>query len=187
MKTTMTTSTPAAGGNARDLLAAEHVRRPRHPRLSRIDGTLTCFAASVPQDRESSRIASSAGSGSEDDTYGGERGRTSAKKHRQKMQAIASGSGTPQLSEVRFSSRRAAKVTNYNEAEDDLGLSEEDTEATPNHYYVEDNTPAIDVVLNHRLKEDAGMFRHSHTSLPPLLIHSQSNQVILKNTTMSST
>lgn len=81
------------------------------------------------------------------------------------MQAIASGSGTPQLSEVRFSSRRAAKVTNYNEAEDDLGLSEEDTEDTPNHYtYVEDNTPAIDVVLNHRLKEDAGMNSHPQTS-----------------------
>ncbi|EME50139.1 hypothetical protein DOTSEDRAFT_68860 [Dothistroma septosporum NZE10] len=131
----------------------DDVHTGRRRKRQRVAGSR---APSIPRDRESSRIASSAGSRSEDDTYGGERGRTFAKKHRQKMQAIASGSGTPQLSEVRFSSRRAAKVTNYNEAEDDLGLSEEDTEATPAHYtYVEDNTPAIDIVLNHRLKEDA--------------------------------
>ena len=75
------------------------------------------------------------------------------------MQAIASGGDTPQLSEVRFSTRRAAKVATYNE-DDDLGLSEEDTEnMTPNYWtYVEDNTPAIDQVLNHRLKEGAGMY-----------------------------
>ncbi|KAF2162356.1 hypothetical protein M409DRAFT_69242 [Zasmidium cellare ATCC 36951] len=114
--------------------------------------------ASARDDRESSRPASASGSESEeDDTYGGQRGRTFAKKQRQKMQAIASGSGTPQLSEVRFSTRRAAKVTNYNE-EEDLGLSdEEDTEnMTPNYWtYTEENTAAIDQVLNHRLKEGA--------------------------------
>lgn len=94
---------------------------------------------------------------SEDDTYGGQRGRTFAKKHRQKLQAIASGRDTPNLSEVRFSTRRAAKVATYNE-DDDLGLSEEDTEnMTPNYWtYVEDNTPAIDQVLNHRLKDGVG-------------------------------
>ncbi|KAK4508468.1 hypothetical protein PRZ48_002207 [Zasmidium cellare] len=114
--------------------------------------------ASARDDRESSRPASHSGSESEeDDTYGGQRGRTFAKKHRQKMQAIASGGGTPQLSEVRFSTRRAAKVTNYNE-EEDLGLSdEEDTEnMTPNYWtYTEEETAAIDQVLNHRLKEGA--------------------------------
>lgn len=73
------------------------------------------------------------------------------------MQAIASGSGTPQLSEVRFSTRRAAKVANYDD-DQDLGLSEEDESdtATPSYYYVEDNTPAIDAILNHRLKEGIG-------------------------------
>lgn len=95
---------------------------------------------------------------SEDDTYGGQRGRTFRKKHRQLLQTAASGRDTPNLSEVRFSTRRAAKVATYNE-EDDLGLSEEDTEnMTPNYYYTEDAGPAIDQVLNHRLKEGAGEY-----------------------------
>lgn len=115
--------------------------------------------ASARGDRESSRHVTSAGSESDEGgTYGGQRGRTFAKKHRQKMQDIASRGGTPQLSEVRFSTRRAAKPANYDE-DQDLGLSDEyesDT-ATPNYYYVEDNTPAIDLVLNHRLKEGIGM------------------------------
>ena len=56
---------------------------------------------------------------------------------------------------MRFSTRKAAKVTNYNE-DDGLGLSEEDTEnMTPNYWtYAEDVGPAIDSVLNHRFKED---------------------------------
>lgn len=108
-------------------------------------------------------VPPSSRSESEDDTYGGQRGRTFAKKQRQRLQAVASGRDTPNLSEVRFSTRRAAKVATYNE-DDDLGLSEEDTEnMTPNYWtYVEDNTPAIDQVLNHRLKEGAGM--HNATS-----------------------
>jgi chromodomain-helicase-DNA-binding protein 1 len=62
------------------------------------------------------------------------------------------------MGEVRFSTRRAAKVATYNE-EEDYGLSDEDTEMTPNGYYYEqeDLGPAIDVVLNHRLKDGAGM------------------------------
>lgn len=103
-------------------------------------------------------VPPSSRSESEDDTYGGQRGRTFAKKQRQRLQAVASGRDTPNLSEVRFSTRRAAKVATYNE-DDDLGLSEEDTEnMTPNYWtYVEDNAPAIDQVLNHRLKEGAGV------------------------------
>lgn len=94
---------------------------------------------------------------SEDDTYGGQRGRTFAKKHRRKLQAATSGTGTPDLSEVRFSTRRAAKVANYNE-DDGLNLSEEDTEnVTPNYWtYAEEGGWAIDQVLNHRLKDGAG-------------------------------
>jgi len=63
---------------------------------------------------------------------------------------------------VRFSTRRGAKVTNYNE-DDNLGLSDEDTEEmTPNHTYAyEDDAPAIDAVLNHRLKEGASEW-HDH-------------------------
>lgn len=108
---------------------------------------------------------------SEDDTYGGQRGRTFAKKHRQKLQAVASGRDTPNLSEVRFSTRRAAKVATYNE-DDDLGLSEEDTEnMTPNYWtYVEDNTPAIDQVLNHRPKEGTGEHDPLQRARPHLLM-----------------
>ena len=94
----------------------------------------------------------------EDDVYGGAKGRSFAKKHRRQKQASASGAGTPQLGEVRFSTRQAAKVTNYNE-EDDYGFSEEDTEnVTPNHWVVEQTGPSVDTVLNHRLVEGAGMF-----------------------------
>ena len=93
---------------------------------------------------------------SEEGNYGGARAQTLTNKHRRRLQAAASGHGTPQMAEVRFSTRRAAKVSNYNE-EEDLGLSEEDTEAaTPAYYAYEDNTPAIDAILNHRLKDGVG-------------------------------
>nr|POE47512.1 chromodomain helicase hrp3 [Quercus suber] len=105
----------------------------------------------------SSTHPSSAGSDAEeDDTYGGQRGKSFAKKHRQKALVANSGSGTPQLGDVRFSTRRAAKITSYNE-DDDLGLSDAESEdMTLGYYYVqEDVGPAIDAVLNHKLKEDA--------------------------------
>lgn len=111
--------------------------------------------------RESSRAVASDGTESDQDTYGGQRGRTFAKKQRQKLQGVASGSGTPQLGEVRFSSRRAAKVTTYNEDENFDNFEEEDTEnVTPNDwtYVEEENTPAIDLILNHRVVEGVGAY-----------------------------
>lgn len=73
--------------------------------------------------------------------------------------AAASGRDTPNYSEVRFSTRGATKVTNYNE-NDNSELDEEDTDSlTPNYYYSqlpEDNSPAIDIVLNYRLKDGVG-------------------------------
>ena len=49
-------------------------------------------------------------------------------------------------------------MTNYNE-DDNLGISEDDLEeTTPSYYYTyEDESPAIDQVLNFRLREGAGM------------------------------
>ncbi|KAI7362566.1 SNF2 family DNA-dependent chromodomain-containing ATPase [Hortaea werneckii] len=90
----------------------------------------------------------------EDDTYGGPKGRAFAKKQRRALQAAASGGDTPNMSEVRFSTRRSGKVTNYNE-DDNLGISEDDLEeTTPSYYYTyEDESPAIDQVLNFRLRE----------------------------------
>ncbi|TKX23892.1 SNF2 family N-terminal domain-containing protein 7 [Elsinoe australis] len=95
------------------------------------------------------------GSGSDsDDVYGGARGRDFAKRHR-RLQAAASRD-SPGLGDVRFSTRRAAKVSNYNENEDDDMFEEDDTEnMTPNYWATaeEDTSPAIDVVLNHRVKD----------------------------------
>jgi len=92
-------------------------------------------------------------SGSDDDVYGGARGKEFAKRHR-RLQA-ASGRDTPTHAEVRFSTRRAAKVSNYNEDGEDM-FEESDTEnMTPNYWVTaqEDVGPAIDVVLHHRLQE----------------------------------
>jgi chromodomain-helicase-DNA-binding protein 1 len=118
---------------------------------------LTVLASTRTGNNSSIQPSSDEDGSDEDDVYGGAKGRSFAKKHRRQKQASASGTGTPQLGEVRFSTRQAAKVTNYNE-EDDYGLSEEDTEnVTPNHWVVEQTGPSVDTVLNHRLVEGAGM------------------------------
>lgn len=93
------------------------------------------------------------GSGSESDIYGGARNRLSRKQRRRQLQSAAGLA--PSHAEVRFSTRRAAKVSNYNE--DDDMFSEEDSEMlTPNYWPagVDESVPAIDAVLNHRMKED---------------------------------
>jgi hypothetical protein len=61
----------------------------------------------------------------------------------------------PSHGELRFSSRTANKVTNYNLDDDEE--DEEDLAVTPNEYAAwEDETPGIDVVLDHELKEGKG-------------------------------
>ena len=65
--------------------------------------------------------------------------------------------GNPQ-GEVRFSTRRATKVQNYNE-DDDNALDEDDLAmdtAQDNTLYADDMYPVIDSVLKHRLKEGKG-------------------------------
>ena len=67
------------------------------------------------------------------------------------MQA-GSDSG-PVHGEVRFSTRKAAKVSNYNEDDDDM-FDEDETEMLTPSYWItgsEENTPAIDAILKHRL------------------------------------
>ena len=62
---------------------------------------------------------------------------------------------------MRFSARRTAQVTNYNEdGEDDFAESEDDM--TPNYWAgaVEETGPAIDKVLDHRFIE-GGKSRNS--------------------------
>lgn len=130
---------------------------------------LTLSASTRTGNNSSIQPSSDEDGSDEDDVYGGAKGRSFAKKHRRQKQASASGAGTPQLGEVRFSTRQAAKVTNYNE-EDDYGLSEEDTEnVTPNHWVVEQTGPAVDMVLNHRLVDGAGMSCRLQSYVSPLI------------------
>lgn len=119
---------------------------------------LTAVASTQTGNNSSIQPSSDEAGSEEDDVYGGAKGRSFARKHRRQKQASASGAGTPQVGEVRFSTRQAAKVTNYNE-EDDYGLSEEDTQdVTPSNWVVEQAGPSVDTVLNHRLNEGAGMW-----------------------------
>ncbi|KAJ5698535.1 Chromodomain helicase hrp3 [Penicillium macrosclerotiorum] len=98
---------------------------------------------------------------SDSDEYGGK----SSKARRRRLKQAASAE--PSFTEVRFSTRNTAKVSNYNEDEDDDIFAEDPDEATENYWagsYVEDTRPAVDVVLNHRRKDgvdpnDAGVDR----------------------------
>lgn len=87
---------------------------------------------------------------SESDTYGGARARSFQKKARRQQElqpALA-------LAEKRWSSRRAAQVSAgaYQESEAE---EEDESELTPNYWAqdVEDNSPYIEKILRHRLKE----------------------------------
>jgi len=147
---------------------------------------LTLSASTRTGNNSSIQPSSDEDGSDEDDVYGGAKGRSFAKKHRRQKQASASGAGTPQLGEVRFSTRQAAKVTNYNE-EDDYGLSEEDTEnVTPNHWVVEQTGPAVDTVLNHRLVDGAGMLCHLQLNISLLTDWIQMKRTLPRKT-MSTT
>jgi chromodomain-helicase-DNA-binding protein 1 len=88
------------------------------------------------------------------DAYGGRRAKLSKKQRRRLLQSA--DSLAPAHAEIRFSTRRAAKVSNYNEDDDDDFLEVDDETMTPNYWIngQEDTGPAIDIVLNHRLKAD---------------------------------
>lgn len=89
------------------------------------------------------------------DAYGGRRAKLTKKQRRRILQSAESL--TPAHAEIRFSTRRAAKVSTYNEDEDDGMFEEDDPDILTPNYWIngqEDNSPAIDIVLNHRLKAD---------------------------------
>ena len=89
-------------------------------------------------------------SDSDIDAYGGSRRAAAKKQHRRLQQSTRDT--TPAHGEVRFSTRKAAKISNYNEDDDDLF---DDDDMQPQSWtYVEDTSPAIDVVLNHRSREE---------------------------------
>jgi len=100
-------------------------------------------------------VESPTDSDDDSDAYGGRRAKISKKQRRRLLQSAESL--TPAHAEIRFSTRRAAKVSTYNEDEDEDEFVEDDPDVlTPNYWVngVEDNSPAIDIVLNHRLKAD---------------------------------
>ncbi|KAL9104272.1 MAG: hypothetical protein Q9163_000768 [Psora crenata] len=90
-------------------------------------------------------------SDSDIDAYGGSRRAAAKKQHRRLQQSTRDT--TPAHGEVRFSTRRAAKISNYNEDDDDIFDDEADMMPQSWTYVEEDTSPAIDVVLNHRLRE----------------------------------
>ncbi|EHY56160.1 Chromodomain helicase hrp3 [Exophiala dermatitidis] len=96
------------------------------------------------------------------DAYGGRRAKLTKKQRRRLLQSAESL--TPAHAEVRFSTRRAARVSNYNEDDDDDMFEEDDPDTmTPNYWVTgqEDNSPAIDMILNHRLRADVTTPSHS--------------------------
>ncbi|KAJ5131950.1 SNF2-related protein [Penicillium atrosanguineum] len=106
------------------------------------------------QPSKTSRSATASSfSESDSDEYGGQ-----ASKARRRRALKQSAGMEPSLSEVRFSTRNAAKVSNYNEDDDDEDDIFEDGagHAADNYWPVDyvDSRPAVDVVLNHRLNKD---------------------------------
>lgn len=81
------------------------------------------------------------------------------KKERQRQHLVAEGRAPPSQAEVRFSARRTAQVTNYNEDEEDDPFEEDEEETTPNYWVTaaEETGPMIDKILDHRPKEDTSM------------------------------
>ena len=93
---------------------------------------------------------------SEEDAYGRSRHRTlTTKKSQQRRLLQPATEPVNTHGEVRFSTRKAAKVSNYNEDDEDP-FDDEENILTPGYWITapEEDTPAIDVVLNHRLRED---------------------------------
>lgn len=109
---------------------------------------------SQPSSKQQTPNIDSISDATDSDEYGGRHKKLTKK---QKRRFLEPGNGlSPAHAEVRFSTRRANKVSNYNEDDDDP-FEEDDSEMlTPNYWAnaAEDNAPAIDSVLNHRLRAD---------------------------------
>ena len=119
-------------------------------------------AAAAAASRQSSRRPSSPlaslsqdTSETESEEYGPKRARTSKTKRRRAAQA--SFDKEPSHAEVRFSTRNASKVSTYNEDADDSIFEDDSDDVMENNWTnsVEDDRPAVEVVLNHRPREGA--------------------------------
>ncbi|KAK7531920.1 P-loop containing nucleoside triphosphate hydrolase protein [Phyllosticta citricarpa] len=105
--------------------------------------------------RPSPEAPSSPESESDSDAYVGGRRNALSKKQKKRQSMVAAGRAPPSQAEVRFSTRKAAKVMSYNEEEDDDIFSDESEDMTPNYWVnaEEDDSPTIDRVILHRQKE----------------------------------
>ena len=95
-------------------------------------------------------------SDSESDVYGASRRKKTNRKHRRNLLHAASDSG-PTHAEIRFSTRKAAKVSNYNEDDSDDFEDDDQDMLAPNYYVtvpLEEDVAGIDAILNHRPRED---------------------------------
>lgn len=121
------------------------------------------FSSSHTASKRPSPVAVSYLSTDDDDSeeeYGTKRGPRKPKKqnkNKKKQSRRKAGVDFDEPAEVRFSTRRAAKITNYNEDDDDDDEEDED-EGFMQHLYPEEDTNAtgIDLVLDHRPKGDLG-------------------------------
>lgn len=101
--------------------------------------------------------------------YVGSRRQVLTKKQRRRQLQVANGLAPPSQGEVRFSSRTANKVTNYN-LDDDEDDELEELAITPNYYNAaDDDTPAIDIVLDHEIQEGKGEFLLNHVETSMLI------------------
>lgn len=76
---------------------------------------------------------------------------TATKRNHRRL--VQSSTAKPQHTDVRFSTRQAAKVSNYNEDDDDMFDDEEDMQ----YEWVDAadaNAPQVDMILKHRLRTD---------------------------------
>ena len=112
------------------------------------------YIASSKQLSPSIRSRSNSNSDSDSEVYAVSQRRAVKNNRRQVLQA-ASDSG-PSHPEIRFSTRRAAKVSNYNEDDEDPFEEDDPEMLTPNYWPTgqAEDIPAIDAILNHRVREN---------------------------------
>lgn len=93
---------------------------------------------------------------SDDDESEDEYGARPSHKSRKKRRRVTTTNDTPPA-EVRFSTRRAGRVTNYNEDDED-DFEEVDISPVYDYQEPEPDVGGIDLVLDHRPREGVGMF-----------------------------
>lgn len=110
--------------------------------------------SAAPQQSPSSSISES----NSDEGYKKGKSRA-ARKRRSRPVLSATDSAGPTYGEVRFSTRRGAKVTTYNEEDSDDFEEDDPNTVAPSYWQAEaeEEALAVHAVLKHRLKEDGNM------------------------------